>query len=193
MYKGNDHFIRDGKETDISVQDFWQWAYSDFVNNVQRGVLAEYIVSTAIGAANDPAEHQRVMWRPYDLLSPEGWRIEIKCAAYVQSWDSKHPDHVSYSIAPARVPDETGDYKDDAPKQRNSDCYVFALCKAMSADENILDLDLWEFFVLRTAVLDSEKPNQKSITLPSLLSLGPVTCTYVELREGIQSAMKREP
>ncbi len=193
MQEGHEHFIVNGAETDLTVLDFWRWAYGDFINNIQRSVLAEYIVSTAVGCDSVPGESSRTMWRPYDLLSPDGCRIEVKCAAYVQSWDSKHPDHVSYSIAPARVPDETGDYKDDAPKQRNSDCYVFALYKAMSSEENPLDLDLWEFFVLKTAVLDAEKPNQKTITLPSLLSLVPVTCTYVNLRESIQEAMKRTP
>lgn len=191
MYSGNEPFINDNKNTNYSVIDFWKWAYGDFINNVQRGVLAEYIVATAIGTLEMPKEQQRVMWRPYDLLSPEGWKVEVKCAANIQSWETKHPGHISYSIAPARVPDETGDYKDDAPKQRNSDCYVFALYKATSSDENMLDLGLWEFYVLKTTVLDAEKPNQKSITLPSLLALNPVECTYEGLRDGLQLAMER--
>lgn len=192
MHSGNEPFINDNKKTDYTVLDFWKWAYDDFINNVQRGVLAEYIVATAIGTIDMPEEKHRVMWRPYDLLSPEGWKVEVKCAAHVQSWDAKHPGHISYSIAPTRVPDETGDYKDDAPKQRNSDCYVFALYKATSADENMLDLSLWEFYVLKTSVLDKEKPNQKSITLPSLLALNPVKCSYEGLREGLRTAMERE-
>ncbi len=190
MYKGNDHFIKGGSETDITVSDFWQWAYCDFVNNVQRGVLAEYIVASAIGATEMPGEEQRIQFRPFDLMSPERYRIEVKCAAYVQSWENRHPDHISYSIAPASLPDPVLGYVDGAPKQRNCDCYVFCLCKAMTPADNILNLDLWEFYVLATAVLDSEKPNQKSITLPSLLALHPEVCTYDGLSYAISNAMK---
>ncbi len=193
MHTGSEHFILNGENIDKTVQGFWQWAYGDFTNNVKRGILAEYIVASALQAIDNPNERQRVMFRPYDILSPDGWRIEVKCAAYVQSWNSKHPDHISYSIAPARMPDEAGDYKDNAPKQRNSDCYIFALYKAMSHSENILDLDLWEFFVLKTAVLDAKKPNQKSITLPSLIELDPVRCSYGNLQCSLNKAMQRTP
>lgn len=190
MYYGSEQFTENGKELEIRVQDFWRWAYGDFINNIQRGVLAEYIVSSAIGCLESSSlEKHREQWRPYDLLSPDGWKIEVKSAAYVQSWDSKHPDHVSYSIAPARIPDENGDYKDDSPKQRNSDAYIFALYKAMSSDEDPINLDLWEFRVLRTSILDAEKPSQKSITLPSLQALDPIVCGYSGLSEALRLAM----
>lgn len=187
--QGSDHFIIGNKNTDITLEDFWLWAYTDFVNNIQRGALAEFIVASAIGCT----ESSRIQFRPFDLMSPEGWRIEVKCASYVQSWENRHPDHISYSIAPASLPDPVLGYIDNAPKQRNCDCYVFSLYKATSPDQNPLDLDLWEFFVLNTAVLDAEKPTQKSITLPSLLTLHPVSCSYSELGKSISAAMDRIP
>ena len=167
------------------MSDFWSWAYSDLSNNINRSVLAEYIVASSIGATSQ----SRIMWRPYDLLTPEGYKVEVKSAAYVQSWDKKHPDHISYRIAPARLPDASGDYKDEAPLQRNSDLYVFCLYKAVSPDQNPLDLDLWEFYVLSTKVLDEKKPTQKSITLPSLLQLEPYWCDYMGLSEAILTTM----
>lgn len=190
IYEGTEHFSFDGTMIQETVTDFWKWAYGDFINNIQRSVLAEYIVSLAIGCKSLPGEQHRQQWRPYDLTTTDGHRVEVKSAAYVQSWDTKHPDHVSYSIAPARTPDETGDYKDDSPLHRNSDIYVFALYKAMSAEQDPLDLDLWEFYVLPTAVLDREKPTQKTITLPSLCNLSPIMCKFDTLSESVMKALQ---
>lgn len=75
MYQGNELFIIQGAPSTINVQDFWKWGYSNFIDNVQRGVLAESIVANAIGAINEPSEKSRIIWRPFDVLSPEGWRI----------------------------------------------------------------------------------------------------------------------
>ena len=33
-----------------TVGDYWPWAYSDIVNNTNRGVLAEFIVARALGS-----------------------------------------------------------------------------------------------------------------------------------------------
>ena len=35
--------------TRLSKQEFWEWAYDDLLTNTTRGVLAEYIVATALG------------------------------------------------------------------------------------------------------------------------------------------------
>lgn len=186
---GNERFTVNGHELDISMCDFWRWAYSDMSNNINRSVLAEYIVASALGNAGVTIEATRIMWRPYDLLSQDGYRVEVKSAAYVQSWDAKHPDCITYRIAPARLPDETGDYKLDAPSQRNSDVYIFCIYKAMTKDESPLNLDLWDFYVLPTRILDEKKPTQKTITLPSLMSLEPLWCDYNGIGEAVKTAM----
>lgn len=188
-YIGNEQFYIDGKATQLTINDYWRWAYSDLINNINRSVLAEFIVASSIGSVHIDTETSRMMWRPYDLLSPDGFKVEVKSAAYVQSWDSKHPDYISFRIAPARMPDETGDYKMDAPLQRNSDVYVFCIYKAMSKDESPLNLDLWEFYVLSTAVLNEKRPTQKTITLPSLIQMDPMRCDYYGIREAIKTAM----
>ena len=38
----------------INASDFWQWAYSDFMSNALRGVLAEYIVAHAANCTHCP-------------------------------------------------------------------------------------------------------------------------------------------
>ena len=36
--------------SEVSILDYWVWAFSDLVGNTERGVLAEYLVAMAIGA-----------------------------------------------------------------------------------------------------------------------------------------------
>ncbi len=79
---GNEPLHQDGNPLGETLLDFWRWSASDLVSNATRGVLAEYIVATALGLAGGV----RVEWDPFDLLSQEGAKIEIKSAAYLQSW-----------------------------------------------------------------------------------------------------------
>jgi len=66
----------------VEAQEFWKWAFSDFMSNALRGVLAEYIVACAIGCT----ERLRVECDAYDLVTPDGTRIEVKPSAYLQTW-----------------------------------------------------------------------------------------------------------
>ena len=46
---GNEPFTLHGSDTSIILQDFWRWSCSDLLNNTQRGVLAEFLVHSALG------------------------------------------------------------------------------------------------------------------------------------------------
>ncbi|AXG97954.1 hypothetical protein DVJ83_00840 [Deinococcus wulumuqiensis] len=52
----------------LNSTDFWRWAYSDFLSNALRGVLAEYIVAQAAGCTH----RARTEWDAYDLY---GFRL----------------------------------------------------------------------------------------------------------------------
>lgn len=190
-YIGNEPFLVGSKPINLTMNDFWRWAYSDLTNSHNRSELAEFIVASSIGADHLDTDTSRSMWKQYSLLSPDGYKLEVQSAAYVQSWDTEHPDHVSFQIAPSRMPDNTGKPKLDTPLQRKADVYIFCIYKAMEKDESPLDLDLWDFYVLPTSVLDEIKPLQKTITLPSLMKLEPVWCDYYGIAEAIQKAMEK--
>lgn len=123
---------------------------------------------------------------PYDLDGPlidslnRPSHIEIKSAASVQTWDIRHPDRLTFSIAPARVPDKNGDYNDCDPKQRNSDMYVFSVYTATDRSTNILDLAWWEFYVCPTRLLDKNYHEQKTISLKKLREFC-TPCSFSEL------------
>lgn len=122
---------------------------------------------------------------PYDLTSPSGRRIEVKSAAYLQSWTEDYFSHIIFDIAPKRAWDPRSGYSPE--KARHSDLYVFCLYTARSREQSIMNLDLWEFYVLPTSVLDQHRPSQKSIGLNSLLSLKPIKSNFQNLGNTIET------
>lgn len=126
----------------------------------------------------------RIDWTPHDLTSPSGRRIEVKSAAYLQSWDGD-PSKIIFSIAPRRAWYPDAGYEPYAA--RHSDLYVFCVYTAQNRDQSILDLDLWDFYVLPTAVLNRERPTQKTISLGSLDSLNPIVTNFSNLGKVIET------
>ena len=51
---GNEEFTLHGTSAGISVKDFWSWAYSDLLDNTQRGVMAEFLVYSSIRSTPPP-------------------------------------------------------------------------------------------------------------------------------------------
>ena len=194
MYTGKEKLIFEDKDLGKTMLDFWSWAYSDLIRNLNRGAFAEFIVREAMNTQcgnTPPREGFRISMDAYDLLSPDGIRVEVKSSAYIQSWESEHPARISFRIAPAKALDEFGNYSVNSKYARHSDVYVFCVWTAMSREQNILDLALWDFYVLSTKILDQKVPNQKTITFPSLLSLEPKKVDYFGLYEAIRSEYER--
>lgn len=204
---GLEHLVDGSSVLPFHIADYWQWAYSDMLRNTQRGVFAEFIVKASLDLGGIFTNNEiRSNFEPFDLVGPNitnsctpprlenssfPCRIEVKSAAYIQSWNP-HPGstpRITFSIAPAKIPDETGDYRPDAPMQRNSDLYVFAVYTAKERGQNILDMSLWEFYVAKTSALDEKYGNQKTVSLTSLtkdLSLAAVP--FCELCKAIVDA-----
>lgn len=191
------------------IAEYWQWAYSDMLRNTQRGVFAEFVVKSALELGGVRVNDDiRSNFEPYDLVGPTIYqcstlprleisniefsyipcRIEVKSAAYLQAWEPHKGTvpKISFSIAPARLPDETGDYKIDAPKHRNSDLYVFSIYASKEKEQNILDMNLWRFYVVKTSVLDDKCGEQKTISLAKLQALGYSELAFGNLCQEIQ-------
>lgn len=84
---------------DATVLDFWRWSFSDLLMNTARGVLAEFIVAKALDISTDGV---RPEWNPFDLITEDGIRIEVKSAAYIQSWAQKDYSTIQFGTAPRR-------------------------------------------------------------------------------------------
>ena len=122
---------------------------------------------------------------PYDVTSPSGRRIEVKSAAYLQSWTRDYYSKIIFDIAPKKAWSPEIGYSSECI--RHSDLYVFCVYTALSQDQSILDLDLWDFYVLPTEILNQKRPQQKTIGLQSLMALGPVKADFSTLGNIIET------
>ena len=67
MYTGNERLSYRGKELGSSILDFWSWAYSDIIRNVNRGAFAEFIVREAMNtqcSITPPEQIFECLWMP---------------------------------------------------------------------------------------------------------------------------------
>ena len=182
------------------VLDFWQWSGSRLLDNTQRGIVAEFLVARALGVASEP----RKEWVAYDICY-KGRKIEVKSAAYAQSWRQDTATDISYRIAPQKQEwdGETNETREFNPPQRTADIYVFALLRRPDKEDqrrprkckpDPLDLAHWEFSVLDTWTLDHELRKQMTIALAPLRKLirgakyGSECVQYHEIRAAVEWA-----
>jgi hypothetical protein len=162
----------------VNLLSFWQWSASDLVGNTARGCLAEYIVAMALGLTAGV----RKDWEAYDLQC-NGWKIEVKTSAYLQSWVQRRMSPPVFSVRPARrwnpmVSRLTGELR------RHADLYIFCLHHHKEkATLNPLDLTQWTFYVLPTGRLESfiRVRNAKTLSIASLLTLAPDVVPFTDL------------
>jgi hypothetical protein len=181
---GFERFCYNGGDAGFDLLSFWQWSVSDLVSNATRGVLAEYIVARALGVADGV----RNEWDAFDLRTKTHVKVEVKSAAYVQSWYQRGLSRIVFTVGPRRGWDPKTNVSDDQPKWQ-AEVYVFALLTLQEKESvDPLKLEQWEFYVLPVSVLQNRKRSQHSITLKSLQSLCPLPVRFVELAEAIHRA-----
>jgi hypothetical protein len=161
----------------IQPSEFWQWAYSDFLSNSLRGVLAEFIVAKALNCADS----SRTEWDAYDLKTPDGLRIEVKSSAYLQTWEQKKPSLIQFDIAKKRSWFSETNQVSDTPA-RPADIYVFSVfSETEKAIANPLNLDQWFFLIASADFLDTKFGDQKSISLAVLEQHGLKRLAYKDI------------
>lgn len=167
---------------DATVQEFWAFAMSDLRMNNIRGYLAEFLVAKAVGATGP-----RVEWDAYDVLTPEGIRVEVKSAGYLQVWAQRRLSRVSFGSMKGRTWTPEGGESPEATL--NADVYVFAIQSATSHDNyDALDVSQWEFYVVgRTAI---EATGYASIGLSTLRTLTDGPVDFLHLGDAIQTAAR---
>ncbi len=186
---GFERFRASGVEQDFDLIDFWRWLGSDLGSNALRGTLAEYIVARALGASADLV---RTEWDAYDVVAPDGVTVEVKSAAYIQSWEQSKPVRISFSIGPRRAWfAETNTYSAD--QKRHADIYVFALLHHRDATTlNPLDLDQWSFYVASTARINELWPTAKSVGLAKVEQAFGPAAGFMSLNEQVKRLLPVE-
>jgi hypothetical protein len=165
--EGNEIIHSDGNGLGVKVQDFWKWAFSDLLNNTNRGLFAEFLVAYALGLTDNVREE----WAPYDLQTENGLHIEVKSAAFVQSWAQEDYTSIRFNIRETRAWDkDTGTYQEISKRQ--ADIYIFAI--QIHKDQKSVDClntSQWEFYVLPTHIMNKVAGSQMTIGLTSLKKL----------------------
>jgi len=180
---GNEAFHQDGESSGLNLLSFWQWSSSALLGNALRGVLAEYIVSVDVGCGSA----HRVEWDAFDLLSPDGIRIEVKSSAYLQSWEQKALSKIIFGIQKTYGWDAACNQQKNV-LERQADVYVF--CVLSHKDKNTVDplnLSQWDFYCLPSSVLNEKVGDQKTIALSSLITLNPVKCQFGSIGKTIKA------
>ncbi len=167
----------------FKLLDFWKWSASDLVSNATRGVFAEYIVATATNAnMNVP----RAEWDAYDLLTPDGIKIEVKSAAYIQTWAQKTYSKISFAIKQSHVKDAETEIYSNTIKR---DPVIYVFCLLNTRDEvciNPLDMEQWEFFIITTKEIDILFTKKKSVSLKLLQEKNVFPVKYPEIYKEIK-------
>ena len=162
---------------------------ADAERNATRGVLAEYLVAQALGISDGCVREE---WAECDLETPDGTLVEVKSAAYIQSWHQERLSHVSFRVPKTRGWDRETNRQDDDPR-RKADVYVFALlAHGDQATLDPLNVSQWQFYVLPTHALDERERSQHSITLPSLRKLAGEELAFASLRGAVERAATQQ-
>jgi len=183
--QGTERFHDAGRDIGFDLHSFWQWAVSDLVSNATRGVLAEYLVARALGVGVDDI---RAEWDPFDLTTPSDIKVEVKSAAFVQTWHQNRHSSISFRCPKTLWWDpETNSQSKEA--NRHADVYVFALLSYKYQDTiDPMDVGHWEFFVVPTRALNDRKRSQSSITLSSIKKEFGNSVPYFELERAVTEA-----
>ncbi|MDN4525480.1 hypothetical protein [Fictibacillus fluitans] len=169
--------------TGFNISDFWSWGFSDVLTNSLRGVFAEFLVGSTLDVLQQP----RIEWDAYDLMYKDK-KIEVKSAAYIQSWHEGQYSKISFGIEAKRAYNyATRSYTPEPV--RNADLYVF--CLLYEKDANLIDVlntEQWHFYIVKTNVLNTLFPQQKRISLSTLEKITqPVS--FTEIKETIDQAI----
>lgn len=167
----------------LSLADFWSWAYSDVLSNANRAVFAEFMVGVALGVVDTP----RVEWDAVDFRY-QGFGVEVKSSAYVQSWAQTVPSRIVFGIGKKRSWDATTNRSSQVPV-RASDIYVFCLYPERNRGQgNVLDTGAWEFYVVATSAIEHEFRDQKTVGLGRVRKISSAV-SYTRLRSVVDSIL----
>ena len=189
----NERFRGSGIESPLSLRDYWRWSASSLMDNTARGLVAEFLVATALkGYIPD---QPRVEWDAYDFMAKIDGRkvsIEVKSSAYVQSWEQRRYSNLQFNIRSTRKPDpdKPGTYSGERCR---ADIYVFCALVEKKTCEHVvvLNTDNWRFRVIPQERLRRLR-DQKTIAWSSLERLPSGAFGYDQLRQRIVEEARRQ-
>ncbi|MEX0906638.1 MAG: hypothetical protein WD028_13000 [Balneolaceae bacterium] len=179
---GDEPFHQNGEGFDFDLRSFWQWSASDLLSNATRGILAEFLVAHALGDTKKP----RVEWDPFDVITKNGIRVEVKSSAYLQSWNQDKLSRITFSTRPTFAwESNTNSLAEE--RKRQADVYVFCLLNHKRQETvDPLNIDQWKFYVISTKSLNVKLGEQKSLGLNTLMKIGAKEAEFENLESVVE-------
>lgn len=179
---GDESFHSNGQPLPFTVADFWRWGVANLAGNALRGLVAEFLVARAVHA---PATN-RVEWDAFDLRTPRGTSIEVKCSGYLQTWAQAALSRPSFDIALKRSWYAATNTYSETPT-RPASLYVFALHHHQDRSTlDTRDVTQWSFFVVKTRKLNEAFPATKRVALSKLKALAGPPVGYGQLADRVR-------
>lgn len=156
---GDECFTLKGKDTDLTMLEFWRWHFSEIFDLQSK--IAEYIVGKALGLK----EAQNVgEWTLFDM-EYRGKRIEVKETSYYHAWQTDEEPKSKHRIF--GITKAYDNYKEkNSPLRRQNDIYIFCLNTGETKEaSNPLELNNWQFYVIPTKTINEECGEARTISL----------------------------
>lgn len=193
---GSEEFKHATPIENLTVQYYWAWAHSALSANIERGVVAEFLVAAALGVARN--NNVRDPWADSDVIVPDGVtpkgmiHIEVKSGSYIQDWGQADYSKIIFSRLRGRAVaiDGSGilEGMEGLPGEKTYKSHVYVLCVQKHKEQDsfsIPDIDQWDFFVLSRAEVIAVSAKGDSLALKKIEKDFEVT-PYAELADQIR-------
>jgi hypothetical protein len=128
-----------------------------------RGLLAEFIVAKAL----DAADGVRIAWDAFDVTTRKGTKVEVKSAAYLQSWEQTKFSTIQFNVEKTTpLDEEKGSYRGE-PRHAADVCVFAVLAEQNKSKVDPMNLDQWNSTWCRQKHL--KNANAVSNPSPSIL------------------------
>ena len=203
-FRGSEQLELNGKKLNFRIIQFWRMKLSSIQETMTRGSFAEFLVACALNEHGIPAlePDNKVGTDAWDIDGPEIEaagkkrlsRIEVKSTAnvHINTPDEKEPVSLLPSQLKFSIRKAIDWNHEKLGSRRHSDVYVFCCYKATRKEQNMLDLGLWEFFVLPTWRIDEDKFLQERnyVSVYRLQEMGVQPVGFEQLYDAITEALK---
>lgn len=174
---GAEEFSNTGRDAAVNVLQYWAWSHSNLSANIERGIVAEFLVASALGIEGHP--NLRDPWGDSDIIEGD-MRVEVKSSAYIQDWAQKDFSRIVFSGLRGRwliegvdnqsnsIPEELN--TEPGGKNYKSHVYVLTVQKHQHHETfDLLDLNQWDFYVLSRKEIINVTKKGDSLSLKALL------------------------
>jgi hypothetical protein len=181
---GNESFYGGGTALKVNLKHFWQWSASDLMSDASRCLLAKYLVAKALKLGDGVRNEQAA----FDLETKEGIKVEVQSFSPFQSKSQERSNH-SLGTRPENSKNKTI-RKFDEEIEPQADVYVLCVLGDREKDRDGVDplnLDQWDFYVVKAFLFNEESPAQKTTGETNLKEVILSKVEYTELGARIRA------